>query len=237
MNQRLRIRLAVPEAIEQRLIALQSRFSQACNLLAGLARETGVWSRVGLHQLGYRTVRERFPDLGAQMACNAIYSVSRACRLVYQGVDSPFRQERLGSQRRPLLVFAAHAPVYFDRHTLSLRAGEASMYTLDGRMRLRLPLAPIDERRFRSGKLLEVALERDEAGLSLTLQFAPESGTADSPAARRAEAPVRPRPAGSVPDYLLIRAPELDGSPDPAAMPALPLAAGGADATRGRSAA
>ena len=62
-------------------------------------------------------------------------------------------------------AFAAAAvcdsrPVYFDRHTLSLKAGQLSMFTLDGRMRFQLALAAQDEERFHAQKLREIVLSR-----------------------------------------------------------------------------
>ena len=85
--------------------------------------------------------------------CNAIYSVSRACRLVYQHPSSPFNHQRLAGKALPRVHFLPQAPVYFDRHTLSLKDGQISMFTLDGRMRFKLALEPENERRFREEKL------------------------------------------------------------------------------------
>ncbi len=42
--------------------------------------QTKVWNRVALHHLMYRNLRDQFPEMGSQMVCNAIYSVSRTCR-------------------------------------------------------------------------------------------------------------------------------------------------------------
>lgn len=172
MTFRLRVLLQTTPAQDEQLLALQRAFVGACNALAPLARETGVWSRVGLHQLGYRRLRELYPELGAQMVCNAVYSVSRACRLVYQHPASPFNVKRVGRGGLALLRFSPDAPVYFDNHTLSVRCGRASMFTLDGRIRFNLPLAPIDEQRFREDRLLEVMLTRGAGGLALNFTFA-----------------------------------------------------------------
>jgi hypothetical protein len=45
------------------------------------------------------------------------------------------------------------------------------MLTLDGRMRFNLPLAPADEQRFRSERVIEIALNTDSAGLGLDFIF------------------------------------------------------------------
>ncbi len=176
MNERLYVRLQTTPEQDVRLHALQRVFAQACNALAEIAREARVWSRVGLHQLGYYPMRERFPALGSQMVCNAVYSVCRACRLVYQDPQSPYAVGRAVGARLPVIRFTDDAPVYFDRHTLSLRAGHASMFTLDGRLRFNLPLAPVDEQRFRHARLIELKLTRDELGVVLVFTFADESG-------------------------------------------------------------
>jgi hypothetical protein len=44
--------------------------------------------------MAYKPLRERFPQLGSQMACNVIYSVSRAARHVYQHPSSPYNVAR-----------------------------------------------------------------------------------------------------------------------------------------------
>ena len=102
-----------------RLEALQAAFADVCNALAPVVQETRCWNRVGLHHLAYRQLRERFPRVGSQMVCNAIYSVSRTCRVVFQHPGSPFHLSRLEGKPLPLLRFADTCPVYFDRHTLT----------------------------------------------------------------------------------------------------------------------
>ena len=79
-----------------RLQALQSVFAEVCNALAPEVKRSRVWNRVALHHLHYRTLREKFPALGSQMICNAIYAVSRASRLVFQTPGSPFNLTKLG---------------------------------------------------------------------------------------------------------------------------------------------
>lgn len=165
---------ASPEQL-RRLGALQREFAAACNALLPLAREQRCWNRVALHHLAYRQLRARFPALGSQMACNAIYSVCRACRRVYQHPASPYQVHRLGGAELPLLKFRANAPVFFDRHTLSISRGRVSMFTLDGRMRFDLGLAADDEARFRSRKLREIVLSSERGRYWLTFVFAEDA--------------------------------------------------------------
>lgn len=203
MNSVLRIPLqANPEQV-QRLQALQVGFARVCNALAPLVRQTRVWNRVALHHLSYRQLREQFPEMGSQMVCNAIYSVSRTARLVFQHPQSPFNLARLGSKPLPLLRFADSCPVYFDRHTLSLKAGQLSMFTLDGRMRFQLALAAQDEERFHTQKLREIVLSRRSDGvfeLAFMLVSAQESSNVQaqtgSDAADGAE--------GEIPEYIVV---------------------------------
>jgi len=162
-----------------RLLALQQSFAQVCNALAPTVQQTRVWNRVALHHMAYKGLRERFPALGSQMVCNAIYSVSRAARTVFQAPGSPFHHSRFAGKPLPLLRFSDNCPVYFDRHTLSLKGTQASMYTLDGRMRFELALSSEALEAFHTRRLLEIILLRQGEGFSLTFTF--ESVTAALP--------------------------------------------------------
>ncbi len=201
MDAILRIPLNASPEQAQRLQALQQGFARLCNALAPLVQSTRVWNRVALHHLAYRQLREQFPDMGSQMVCNAIYSVSRTCRAVFQHPDSPLHLDKLGERPLPLLRFADSCPVYFDRHTLSLKAGQLSMFTLDGRMRFQLSLDSEVEARFQSQKLREVVLSRRADGvfvLSFLLldQVQPAAGAPDG---------VVPVPeTGELPEYVMV---------------------------------
>jgi hypothetical protein len=113
----------------------------------------------------YRTLREQFPSLGSQMICNAIYAVSRASRLVFQSPQSPFNLAKLGAKPLPLLHFNNSCPVYFDRHTLSIKSSKLSLFTLDGRMHFELTLPDSQLLLFKVAKLREISLTRRLDGL------------------------------------------------------------------------
>lgn len=198
MNSVLNVPLnASPEQVA-RLQALQSGFAQVCNALAPVVQQTRVWNRVALHHLTYRQLREQFPEMGSQMVCNAIYSVSRTCRLVFQHPASPFVLERLGDKPLPLLKFADTCPVYFDRHTLSLKSGQLSMFTLDGRMRFQLALGEKQEAAFHASKLSEIVLARrgdDVYELSFVLT---------SPDAQSASAAAMSAQDAEIPEYVMV---------------------------------
>ena len=206
MNSVLRIPLnASPEQVK-RLQALQTGFAQVCNALAPLVQQTKVWNRVALHHLSYRQLREQFPEMGSQMVCNAISSVSRTARLVFQHPQSPFNLARLGSKPLPVLRFADSCPVYFDRHTLSLKAGQLSMFTLDGRMRFQLALAAQDEERFHTQKLREIVLSRRSDGVyELAFMLVSEAEGGNAPAQKGADATDAADGAmGEIPEYIVV---------------------------------
>lgn len=198
MNSVLRIPLNTSPEQTERLQALQKGFAQVCNALAPIVQQTRVWNRVALHHLAYRQLREQFPEMGSQMVCNAIYSVSRTSRLVLQHPASPFNLVRLGGKPVPLLRFADSCPVYFDRHTLSLKAGQLSMFTLDGRMRFQLALRPADEQSFHERKLREIVLSRrSDAMYELLFLFATEQ---EPDTAMRSEDAT----GGEIPEYIMV---------------------------------
>lgn len=199
MNFLLRIPLhASPEQTE-RLEALQKGFAQVCNALAPLVQQTRVWNRVALHHLAYRQLREQFPEMGSQMVCNAIYSVSRTSRLVFQQPASPFFLGTWGDRPLPTLRFSDTCPVYFDRHTLSIKAGQLSMFTLDGRMRFQLELREQDEQAFHLRKLREVVLARRADGVFELSFLLAEVGDKDDGPTLVANATL-----AEIPEYVVV---------------------------------
>lgn len=198
MNSLLRIPLnGSPDQITS-LRQLQQAFAQVCNALSPLVQQSRCWNRVTLHHLFYKQLREQFPAMGSQMVCNVIYSVSRTSRLVYQHPDSPFNLSRLGDKPLPLLRFADTCPVYFDRHTLSVKNGQLSMYTLDGRIRFHLALRPEDETSFHEKKLREIVLSRTAAD-SFELSF-----LFSMPAEGDEISPDKELDPGEIPEYVMI---------------------------------
>ena len=160
MNSIIRVPLNTSPEQFERLLALQSAFAEVCNSLAPEVQRSKVWNRVALHHLHYRNLREKFPALGSQMICNAIYAVSRTSRLVFQTPASPFSLAKLGAKPLPLLNFANSCPVYFDRHTLSIKGTQLSLFTLDGRMHFELTLPAEQLLLFKVAKLREISLTR-----------------------------------------------------------------------------
>jgi hypothetical protein len=158
MKTQIRIPLSTSAEQYARLCALRVVFAQVCNELAPHVKQSRVWNRVALHHLHYRSLREKFPTLGSQMVCNAIYAVSKMARLIYQHPQSPFGPNQKPEAELPLLRFADSCPVYFDRHTLSIKPGQLSLFTMDGRMRFELDLEADKLVIFEGAKLREIVL-------------------------------------------------------------------------------
>lgn len=171
MSRSYAIRLNLSPDQADRLRALQLLFSEACNFIAPMVIAHRCWNRVGLHHLAYKSTRQQYPLLGSQMVSNAIYSVSRACRFIYQSPQSRWFIGRNSQAQLPLLRFLPDNPVFFDRHTLSLKSGVLSIFTLDGRLRFKLQLPAELEERFIKDKLKEVALLLDAHGYALRFVF------------------------------------------------------------------
>jgi hypothetical protein len=187
------VTLSVNESQRQHLLALQAEFCKACNVISPVASQNRCWNRVTLHHLTYRLLREQFPALGAQMACNAIYAVCRAYRLLHQLPNAPWS----GSGVVPQIRFVESAPVYFDRHTLTLKPGLLSLFSMEGRLRFQLQLDQPFTERFARLRLREVMLLCREGQFGLQFSFLEEG-----------ETEVR-ESAEDLPEYLLVLDPQL----------------------------
>jgi hypothetical protein len=177
-------------------LALQAEFCNACNFVAPIAEQNRCWNRVALHHLSYHPLREKFPSLGAQMACNAIYAVCRAYRALYQMPNTPWAGT--GPEvLLPLIRFADAAPVYFDRHTLTVKPGLLSLFTMEGRLRFQLQLDADFTQRFAEMRLREVVLVRQNDVFSLLFSFLDEGEVE------------RQGSTEEWPEYLLLLDPQL----------------------------
>lgn len=209
MNSVLTVQLDATDEQRARLKLLQAAFAQACNALAPVVRQQRCWNRVALHHLMYRQLRVLYPELGSQMVCNAIYSVCRAARLVYQHPKSPHFIGRSGAtvQTLPQLVFASTSPVYFDRHTLSVKDDRLSMYTMDGRVHFNLSLSSTQLEMFRTLRLREVILRSGVQATSYSLSFEFISGEVSTDAGEApAEGALDLSSAPQWPDHLQVEA-------------------------------
>jgi hypothetical protein len=67
---------------------------------------------------------------------------------------------KLGNKPLPLLQFANSCPVYFDRHTLSIKGSNLSLFTLDGSMHFELTLPESQLLLFKVANLRKISLTR-----------------------------------------------------------------------------
>lgn len=175
MQSRIIIRLPVGEKEQKSLEGLQRLFAEVCTCLWDVVRESRCWNRVALHHLAYHGLRAKYPEMGSQMLCNAIYSVCRVARAICQGASSPWNVAQFPARSIPRVVFSAFAPVYFDRHTLSIKNGQFSMYSLEGRLRFGVALPDEEVSRFQREKVKEIVLARDVDGYFLAVEFGSDS--------------------------------------------------------------
>ncbi len=198
MKSRMVFELAADEAQMQCLRDMQCLFARACNALAPVVQAQRLWHRVALHHAQYHALRAQFPELGSQLVCNVIYAVSKSARVLFQSPQSPFYLARLGDKPLPLMRFSDDSPVYFDRHTLSLKAGRLSMFTLDGRMKFDLPISAKQEAYLQQVKLSEVLLSgTPQQGYRLTFVCVPQGAPSVRLASRTAN-------AESVPEHVAL---------------------------------
>lgn len=106
---------------------LGDKFSAACNHVGQIAFQAKERNRVKLHHLAYYSLREKFPELGAQMACNAIAKTAQALRALKKPKE---------------LLFKKGCSIHFDKRTYSLKGQSLSLFTLEKRIRLQLEISP-----------------------------------------------------------------------------------------------
>jgi len=179
MNSAIVIALDINAQVSERLDRLRIEFAKACNWIAPVAKANHCWNRVALHHLTYHSLRKEFPDLGSQMACNAIYSVCRSYRLLLEHPLSPFFGKKIAEGHLPDIQFLEKSPVFFDRHTLSLQKNVLSLFTLEGRLRFGIGLSEQDERTFRIKKLREIQLTQVGGQYLMTMLFNSEESATD----------------------------------------------------------
>ena len=169
------IRLKVTTEQAVRLSALRTAYAEACNRLVPLAQAARCWNRVALHQLGYRALRQQ-TSLGAQMACNAIFSVCKAYR----------SQRALGRIPRdtPVPPLSFHrTSVHFDHRTYTLKGETVSLNTLQGRMRVPMILGDHQRKILTSGlpKEAELVFRRGKWFFNLAVASADGEPVASGP--------------------------------------------------------
>ena len=145
MKRTIAIKLNVSLSQDLALLELQAIFSTACSQVAGIAIEQSEKNRVRLHHLYYHTLRKNFPQLGAQMCCNAIAKASQALKAL---------------KRPRQVLFKKGCSVHFDKRTYSLKDQVLSLFSLSGRIRLKLEISSFHQTFLNRGMIKEAELVR-----------------------------------------------------------------------------
>jgi predicted transposase len=175
MKNTLQIKLLVSPEQALKLLDLQKTFAMACDVAALFVSRSRSWHRVTLHHLAYKSMREKFPSLGSQMVCNAIHTVSKACKEIFQDPNSRWTAVAKSGQPLPILKFSDTTPVFFDKHTLTLKKNALSIFTLDGRMHIQINLSEAIETKLRTEKLKELSLLRQKNLFYLRFVFSEDA--------------------------------------------------------------
>jgi hypothetical protein len=171
MKNLLQIKLLISAEQTLKLLDLQKTFAMACDEAALFVARSRSWHRVTLHHLAYKSMREKFPALGSQMVCNAIHTVSKASKEIFQDPSSRWTEVAKSGQPLPVLKFSDTTPVFFDKHTLTLKNNALSIFTLDGRMHIQINLSAAIETKLRTEKLKELSLLRKKNMFYLRFVF------------------------------------------------------------------
>lgn len=139
------IKLALSGIEQQAFERLEAQFAAACNHVGQIAFQAKERNRVKLHHLAYYSVREKFPKLGAQMACNAIARTAQALRVLKKPKE---------------LLFKKGCSVHFDKRTYSLRGQSLSLFTLEKRVHLQIDISSFHKSFLEQGKAREAELVR-----------------------------------------------------------------------------
>src|SRR5271155_3237769 len=149
MKRTIALKLAPTPEQARALECLTAEFAAARNALAVTALEHRCTNRVRLHHLAYYPLRERFPKLGAQMACNAIASVARS-----------LKAHRANSRDWKQIAFRPNASVHFDARTYRLAGDRVSLFTMHGRELLAMRVASFQRSYLERGTIREAELVR-----------------------------------------------------------------------------
>ena len=127
MKRTIAIKLDTSRESRVQLAKLENAYAEACNQIVPFVVQNRCWNRVGLHNLVYSLVRQSSP-LGSQMVCNAIFSVCKA----YQAKKINHGQEV------PHILFHKNRSVHFDKRTYTIKGESISLYTLEGRITVKM---------------------------------------------------------------------------------------------------
>ena len=121
----------------QKLLKTRLLYRDACNFLVKyVCRDPNErnWQRYNLHHAAYYDLRSALPELGSQLACNAIRSVSSAYKT--QLTNHPRK-----NKTDPLKEIVFKNPsIHLDKNTITYQVDmtEACVFTIDGRVKVKL---------------------------------------------------------------------------------------------------
>lgn len=144
MKRTIALKLNVSAVEGNAFCQLQELFAKACNQVARIAFQKKEKNRVRLHHLSYFLLRKAFPELGAQMCCNAIGKTAHGLKAL---------------KKPKQLVFRKEASIHFDKRTYSLKNEVLSLFTLGGRIKIPLKLY-FHKQYLQLGKVKEAELVR-----------------------------------------------------------------------------
>lgn len=134
-----KLRLFASPDERRMLFATMERYNAACTAISPVAFSERQFSNIGLQKRLYRHVRETF-GLSAQMAQLAIRKVAGSYRSTIEAIKAKNKILRaLGKPLRslPELSFREHGSICYDARILSLGRNRVSIWTLEGRIKLR----------------------------------------------------------------------------------------------------
>ncbi len=134
-----KLRLFASPDERRMLFATMERYNAACNAVSPVAFSEREFSNIGLQKRLYRHVRETF-GLSAQMTLLALRKVAGSYRSTKEAIKEQNRVlAALGRPSKSLTVlsFWEHGAICYDARVLSIGQGRVSIWTLDGRIKLR----------------------------------------------------------------------------------------------------
>jgi len=147
MKRTISIRLESCKWQSKKLLDLRQAFFFACNQLTSVVIENRCWNRVDLHKLSYYKIRAESP-LGSQMVCNAIFAVCKAYK----------NRNIVKDGTMPQIRFHNNRSVHFDKRTYSIKGDSLSLYTLEGRITVKMRLGHFQQGYLSEGEPKEAEL-------------------------------------------------------------------------------
>ncbi len=147
MKRTIAIKVKTSSSDKKDLSALMIAYTDACNQISPYAYEHHCWNRVALHNAVYTNTRAA-SLLGSQMVCNAIFSVCKAYKA------NKAKKKVLESP----VLFRKNGSVHFDKRTYTLKGDVLSLYTLNGRIKVKLNIGEYQKSYLEKGLLKEAEL-------------------------------------------------------------------------------